>query len=98
MDSNQNISVRIRLVLSLLVLVYLGGLVIGFAYAFFGSRSDVGGGEQLAAIVYGVGMIASGVAGIVCAGRVEATGNLKRPIGCAVAAVICFLLAIAFGP
>jgi len=72
--------------------------VIGFAYAFFGSRSDVGGGEQLAALVYGIGMIASGVAGIVCASRVEASGNLKRPFGCAVAAVICFLLAITFGP
>jgi len=98
MAYNQKISVSTRLILLLFVLVYLASFVIGLAYAVFGSRSDVNQGEQLAALIYGIGMVASGAIGFMAASRVEAASNLKLPLGCVVAAVVSFLLAITFGP
>ena len=87
-----------RLTLLVLLLLYFAGIVMGFAYAVFGSRSDVNSGEQLAALFYGIGMIAFGGLGFGVAAKVKSNGDLKVPLICAVGALVSFLLVIAFGP
>ena len=98
MDLDQRLPAGIRVMLLFLSLLYLASLVFGIAYAFGGSQSDVSKNEQLAALICGIGMIASGVVGLDAAAKVKPQSSLRVALICAAGAIISFLLAMVFGP
>lgn len=88
---------RDRAVLALLILIFLASILIGVPVAIFGSQSDTSPGEQAAALFFGIGLIVSGIWGLVGATRAQSKAGLRVPLVCAGGAIVAFLLVLVYG-